>query len=175
VNVHFSHRQRGVSLIEVMMGTAILLVGFVGMIQAVTIGSESLDTARKQQIALQIAATEIEKLRASAWNTIASLPGSGTISINNAGTVSGDATSFFLANRTTVATDDYTELTTLARGFTCSFTRTFLRPTGASAATATFIKVIYTVRWTTNTGRTQNHQVDAYFAKSGLHLSHQQS
>jgi Tfp pilus assembly protein PilV len=169
------HPQRGINLIEVMMGTTILAVGFVGMIQAVTIGAESLDTARKQQIAVQIAATEIEKLRGSSWSTITALPASGTLTINTTGTISGDATSFALTNYTAATSDDHTELTALAHGFTCSFTRTFLRPASATAATATFVKVIYTVRWTTNTGRTLTHQVDAYFGKSGLNLSYQQS
>ena len=158
-----------------MMGSALLLVGFVGMMQAVTISTESLDTARKQQIAVQLAEAEIEKLRGGAWSTIAGLPASGSITIDSTGAISGDAANFFLANHTTATTDDLTELTALAHGFTCSFTRSFLRPTSATAATATFVKVVYTIRWTTNTGRTQQHQVDAYFAKSGLHLSYQQS
>ena len=45
---------RGFSLIEVIMATTILLVGFVGLIQAVTIGTESLDTARKLQVANRV-------------------------------------------------------------------------------------------------------------------------
>lgn len=170
-----NHRQRGVSLVEVMMGTTLLLFGFIGMMQAVTIGSESLDTARKQQVALQIASAEIEKLRSASWSTIVALPASASISIDSAGVVTGDTASFFLANRTAATTDDYTELTTLAPGFTCSFTRTFLRPAGASATNATFVKVVYTVRWKTTTGHAQQHRVDAYFAKNGLQLSYQQS
>jgi Tfp pilus assembly protein PilV len=169
------HRQRGVSLIEVMMGSTLLLFGFLGLIQAITIGSESLDTARKQQIAIQLAAAEIEKLRGGDWSTITALPASATISISATGAISGDATRFALSNHTAATTDDQTDLTTLAHGFTCSFTRTFLRPTAATSANATFVKVVYTVQWTTNTGRTQKHLIDAYFTKSGLHLSYQQA
>ena len=170
-----NHPRRGISIIEVMMAATILLVGFIGLIQAVTICSESLDTARKQQIAIQVVATEIEKLRGSAWTSITSLPASGSISIDATGAVAGDVTSFALTNHTTTTDDDNTALCGLARGFTFSFTRSYLRPTGATAATATFLKVVYTVSWTTNTGRTQRHQIDGYFAKSGLHLSYQQS
>lgn len=158
-----------------MMGTTILLMGFVGMIQAITIGTESLDTARKQQVAIQLAALEIEKLRSSAWSTISGLPASASLAIDATGAVSGDSTSFFLTNHTASTDDDYTELTTLAKGFTCSFARTFLRPSSATASNATFMKVVYTIRWTTTTGRSQKYQVDAYFAKNGLHLSYQQS
>src|SRR5437879_582228 len=145
--------KRGFSIIEVMMAAAILLVGFVGMIQAITIGSESLDAARKQQVASQLVTAEIEKLRGGAWSVIANLPASGTITIDSSGAISGDATSFALANHTTDPSDDDTTLTALARGFTCSFTRTYLRPSGASAGTATFLKVVYTVSWVSNTGR----------------------
>ena len=103
------------------------------------------------------------------------LPATASISVNAAGVASGDALRFALTNHTTASTDDNTELCALARGFTCSFTRTYLRPSSASASTATYVKVVYTVTWTTNTNRVQRHQVDAYFAKSGLHLSYQQS
>jgi hypothetical protein len=166
---------RGANLVEVMMASAILMAGFVGVIQAVTISSESLDTARKQQVAQQMITAEIEKLRGGAWTTIASLPASATIAINSAGVASGDATSFFLTNYSAASADDNAEFCALARGFTCSLTRTYLRPTSASAATATFIKVTYTATWTTNTGHVQRHQMDAYLAKNGLHFSHQQS
>ena len=157
------------------MASAILMVGFIGLIQAVTISSESLDTARKQQVASQIVAAEIEKLRGSAWSTITSLPATGTLSIDSSGAVSGDTTCFVLTNYTADPSDDHTELCGLAHGFTCTFTRTFLRPSSATAATATYVKVTYTVSWLTNTGRVQRHSIDAYLAKSGLQLSYQQS
>lgn len=177
VGMHGQRRasQGGFSLIEVMMASSILLVGFIGMIQAITIGSESLDTARKQQVAAQLITAEIEKLRGSPWSTIKSLPATGAITVGSTGAISGDTTSFALTNRTTDSADDNTDLSALARGFSCSFTRTFLRPASATATNATFIKVVYTVSWTTNTGRVQTHSVDAFLAKSGLHLSYQQS
>lgn len=157
------------------MATTILLVGFIGLIQAITIGSGFLDTARKLEVANQIISTEIEKLRGGDWSTIANLPASATITINSSGVISGDATSFALASRTAATTDDNTDLCTMAKGFTCSVARTYLRPTSATSATATYLKLVYTVSWTSNTGRTQSHKLVAYFAKNGLHLSFQQS
>src|SRR5205823_5544485 len=124
-------------IVEVMMATTILLVGFIGMIQGLTIMSEALDTARKQPVAEQIVAAEIEKLRGKDWTTIANLPASGAIVIGPGGAISGDATSFALSNYTTTASDDNTTLGSLANGFTCSFTRTRLRPAAATATTVT--------------------------------------
>lgn len=157
------------------MGTTILLFGFVGLIQAVTIGSEYLDTARKLQVANQLVTAEIEKLRGGAWTTLANLPATATITVNTAGAISGNATSFALANRTDSQGDDNVALCTQARGFTCSFTRTYLRPSSASSTTATYLRLDYTVRWTSNTGRVVSHRASAYFGKNGLHLSFQQS
>lgn len=157
------------------MATTILLVGFVGFIQAVTIGSEALDTARKQQVANQIISAEIEKLRGGAWTRVANLPATATLTVSNTGVVSGDATSFALSNYTAVATDDNTALRDLARGFTCTLERSRLRPTGATATTVTFVKLVYTVTWKSNTGRSHQHRVETYLGMNGLHLSYQQS
>lgn len=167
--------QRGFNIIEVMMATAILMMGFLGLIRAVTICSESLHAARKQQVAVQIATAEIENLRGGSWSNITSLPVTGAITVDSSGLLSGDTICFALANHTVSQHDDNAELCALARGFTCAFTRTFLRPSSATAATATFIKVVYTVSWTTNTGRVQRYQTDAYLTKNGLHVSYQQS
>jgi Tfp pilus assembly protein PilV len=168
-------RSDGFSIIEVMMAAAILLVGFIGVIQALTIGTESVDTVRKQQVAGQLVAAEIEKLRGSAWTTIANLPETGTITIGAAGAITGDCTAFALSNRTTDAVDDNLALSRLASGLTCSFTRLRLRPTSATASNVTFVKVTYTVTWTSNTGRTHRHTTETFFSFNGLQLSYQQS
>jgi len=157
------------------MATSILLVGFVGVIQAVTIGSESLDTARKQQVANQIVAAEVEKLRSVAWSVVANLPQTATISVDSAGVVTGDTTRFALSNFSAAKDDDNTDLAALAHGFRCTLTRDYLRPTSATASTATYIKVTYTITWTGNTGHVQTHQVETFVGKNGLHLSYQQS
>jgi Tfp pilus assembly protein PilV len=168
-------RSDGFSIIEVMMAAAILLVGFIAVIQALTIGTESLDTVRKQQVAGQLVAAEIEKLRGSAWSIIAALPDSGTITIGAAGAITGDLAAFALSNRTTDTADDNLSLSRLASGFTCAFTRVRLRPTSATSSNVTFVKVTYTVTWTSNTGRTHRHTTETCFSQNGLQLSYQQS
>lgn len=55
------------------MASVILVVGFMGMIQAITLGSEMLATARRQTLASQILEHEIGKLRLAGWSTVSSL------------------------------------------------------------------------------------------------------
>ncbi len=157
------------------MAATILLVGIVGVIDGVTTMAESLDTARKDQVSVQVFATEIEKLRGKSWSTIANLPASATITIDRNGVISGDTGSFALSNYTAATGDDNTSLSQLAGGFTCTLTRTWLRPASATAATATFVKVAYRVNWTSNTGRAHSRTVETYLGRNGLHLSYQQS
>lgn len=157
------------------MAATILVVGFLGLIQAVTAGTEALDTARKQQIALQLIDTEIERLRSEPWSTLSGLPDSATLTIGMDGTITGDKTAFALANFTTTTADDDTTLSALAPGFTCSFVRARLRPAAATATTVTYLSVTYTVRWTSNTGRAYSRVETAYFGRNGLHLSHRRT
>ncbi len=157
------------------MAATILGVGFIGVIEGVTIGSEVLDTARKQQVASQIVTGEIERLRAGAWSAIANLPATAAITIGPTGAITGDQTCFALSNYTTAASDDNTALDQLAKGFTCSFVRTRIRPVSATASSVTFIKIVYTVNWTSNTGRARSRTIETYLGKNGLHLSYQRS
>lgn len=163
------------TLIEVMMASVILVVGFIGLIQAITIGSEALDTARKQQVATQIMDAEIERLRSGPWSTIADLAAGGSLTISSTGAISGDTTRFALTNYTATNTDDNLPLAALARGFTCSFARTRLRPTSATSATVTYLRIDYTVSWVSNTGRAYSRSTPAFFGQNGLHLSYQKS
>ena len=59
----------GFTLVEVALAATILLVGFAGMAAALMIGSEMLDTARKQTIAAQIMQGEIAITCAEDWTT----------------------------------------------------------------------------------------------------------
>jgi amino acid transporter len=157
------------------MGATILVVGFIGIIQAISLGSEARDTARKQQVAIQIIDAEIERLRSGPWSTLSSLAASGTIQVAMNGAVSGDTTRFALTNYTAATTDDNSPLAALAPGFTCNYARTWLRPTAATASTVTFISVTYTLTWTSNTGRTHRRSERAFFSRNGLHLSYQKA
>jgi len=62
--------QAGFTLIEVGMAALILVVGFIGMIQAMKISSGMMDHARRQTVAAQILTHEIEQLRLENWATI---------------------------------------------------------------------------------------------------------
>lgn len=167
--------RRGFSLIEVIMAMAVLALGFLGTIRTISLCSEALDNARKNQVAQQIVAGEIEKLRGGAWSTLANLPASASISISANGVVSGDVTAFALTNHTADTSDDDTTLCARSRSFTCSFARSFLRPASASTATVTYLKLVYTISWKSNTGRAQSYSAGTYLGKDGLHLSYQQS
>lgn len=167
--------RQGFSLVEVIMAMAVLALGFLGIIRTVTLGAEALDNARKNQVAQEIVAGEIEKLRGGAWSTIANLPAAATISISANGVASGDVTQFAVTNHTADTADDDTNLCARARGFTCSFARTFLRPAAASTATVTYLQLVYTISWKSNTGRAQSYSTGTYLGKDGLHLSYQQS
>ncbi|MDB6126226.1 MAG: hypothetical protein JWM35_122 [Verrucomicrobia bacterium] len=173
-NVH-TGSNRAYTIVEVLMATAILGIGFIGLIQGMTIGSEELDTSRKQQIATQIVSAEIERLRGGSWTTVANLPGTASITINNSGAISGDQSSFALSNYTSGSGDDNVALSSSAKGFTCSFVETRLRPALATAATATYVKVVYTVSWKSNTGRVYSRNTEVYVGKNGLQLSYQKS
>lgn len=157
------------------MAATIVMVGIVGMVKAVAIGTEALDTTRKQQVATQLVTAEIEQLRNGAWSVISSLPTTGNISIGTGGSVTGDVTQFALTNRTATTADDNTALGAQARGFQCSFTCTRLRPNSATASTVTFVRVVYTVSWTSSSGRAHRRTTEAFFGRNGLHLSQQQA
>lgn len=157
------------------MALAIVVVGLVGMMQAVTLGTGMLDVSARQQVAARLVESELERLRNGPWATVANLPSAAAISIGPTGAITGDTTSFALSNHTAGTADDDLELSGLARGFTCAFTTTRMRPTGATAATVTFIKIAYTVTWTGYNGRTHTRRTEAFLGANGLHLSYQQT
>lgn len=160
------------------MATAILLVGFIGLMQAVTIGSESLDAARRTQVAHQVVAAELEKLRGGAWSVIANLPPSASLTVSSTSTLSGDLTCFALSGFTDITTaDDNVTLASLAKGLKVELAREYLRPSGATAATATFVKLTYTVTWQSTAGgrRLHTYIAESFLGANGLHLSYQQS
>jgi hypothetical protein len=56
------------------MASVILVAGMASMISAITVGTEMLATSRRQTIAAQLVANELEKLRLESWSTIYALP-----------------------------------------------------------------------------------------------------
>ncbi len=67
-------RQSGFTLIEVAMASLILVVAFIGLIEAVGTSSNMMDSARRQTLAAQIISHEIEQLRFQNWTAISALP-----------------------------------------------------------------------------------------------------
>ncbi len=135
------------------MASVILVVGFMGMIQAITIGSEMLATARRQTLASQILEHEIGKLRLTAWSSLPTV-GTATTSVdshfNDAITSCGLTASSITLSRTTAdVTTDLKEIS-----FTITWTVT---PSSAAAS------------------RTYTRRVTAFFGKYGLNNTIQRS
>jgi Tfp pilus assembly protein PilV len=65
--------QAGFTLIEVGMASLILVVGFIGMIRAMTFTAGLMDHARRQTVAAQILTHEIEQLRLRSWVEVSAL------------------------------------------------------------------------------------------------------
>jgi hypothetical protein len=68
------NRLSGFTLVDVMMASIILVVAFVGMIEAVGLSSTMMNNARRQTMAAQIIGHEMELLRLQSWNAINALP-----------------------------------------------------------------------------------------------------
>ncbi len=56
------------------MAALVLIVGFIGLIEAVTVTTNSMEHARRQTLATQILNHEIEELYLSSWANITALP-----------------------------------------------------------------------------------------------------
>ena len=163
----------GFTLVEVMMAAIILTVGFMGLIQAVTICSGMMDQARRETLAAQILDHEIESLRLLPWddpsstNDIVGLPGGST----------------------TVAIDSQFQSTIATSGATFSLTRSvsFIDPsTNANSVSDTGLReATFTLTWVVKTSRhdgsgglvtfTYTRINSAYFGKYGLNLTYQRS
>jgi hypothetical protein len=187
-----------------MMGATILVVGLMGLIQAVTIGSEMLATARRQTLAAQILAQEIEQLRFVSWSTISGYAaGPTTLTINsrfrqawNASTAYavGDVvassnvwyrcttahtnqavTNASYWSRATTAQFGVMSDTNVAQGATYALTRTVANVTGATNLKEITLTLTWTVQPSGITSRTYTRKKSAYFGKYGLNLTFQRS
>ena len=152
-------RNRGFTIVEVMMAATILVVGFIGMIEAMTLGSSMMDTARRQTLATQIINHEIERLRFSDWTTVSGLPTAST----------------------TITIDDQFTAAIAASGANYTLARTVTSPDPAT----NLREVNFVVTWVVTTSRrtaggsplsfTYTRSNSAYFGKNGLNLSYQRS
>ena len=186
------------------MASLILVVGFIGMIEAVGIGSNMMDNARRQTLAAQILAHEIEQLRFQSWTAINALPTSTTTlgATYNASTTYyvGDTATYNGAwyrctqagsGNTPSAGSSYWKVDTptyanslsssgVALGATYILTRS-----AADLVTGNLREVTFTVTWVVTTSRlnsdgtlfslTYTRISSAYYGQYGLNLTYQRS
>ena len=157
----------GFTLVEVMMASLILVVGFIGLIEAVALASNTMDHARRQTLATQIINHEIEKLRFSSWTTISALPTASTaitidsqfdqarLALGDDG--SGTAVTRFTLARTVTTSDPVTNIREV------NFTVTWVVKTSRLNSDGTQLTFTYT------------RANSAWFGKYGLNLSYQNS
>jgi Tfp pilus assembly protein PilV len=157
----------GFTIVEVMMAALILTVGFIGMIEAVTISSSTMDHARRQTLASQIITHEIEELYLSSWTTL-----SGLTTASTAITIDSQF------DQARLALGDDKSGTARVR---FSMTRTLT----SSDPVTNIREVNFTVTWVVTTSRrdsagnpltfTYTRANSAWYGKNGLHLSYQNS
>lgn len=148
-------RRFGFTLIEVALGATILAVGFVGMIDALALGSQMLDTAHSQTIAGQIMQGEMEYWRMQLWSTVTSAGSSGLNSHDAA----------VLANYPEFASTNLAALT----GERFTFARTV---TAVPDRSDLILQVTMTVTWTGITGKTHSRSMSSYLGRYGLDVSY---
>jgi prepilin-type N-terminal cleavage/methylation domain-containing protein len=160
------YRQSGFTIVEVMMASVILVVGLIGMIQGITIGSEMMATARRQTIAAQILDHEIGKLRLKNWTYISGLASaaaatytSDQASLNTAIAASG--VTFNLASTVTTVTTDLREVT-----FTVTWTKSGTTTAATTATGSWFDQLSFAAP--SPIARTYTRKSTAYFGKYGL-------
>ena len=165
------------------MASVILVVGFLGMIQAVTLGSEMLATARRQTIAGQILDHEIGKLRLLPWDVTTAAPNELCINDLPASLASTAYTSDLAALNTAFAASgvtfqlarDVTDLTTDLREVT--FTVTWTKggtTTAANTASGSWLEKL-SFSGSAPIQRTYTRKSTAWFGKYGLNLNVQRS
>ncbi len=175
-----------------------------GLIQAVTIGSEMLATARRQTLAAQILDQEIENLRFETWSTISAYAaGPTTITIDSrfrqawnssttyaVGDVASSSNVWYTCtaahtnksvtnasywSRSTGAEVGIMSDTDYAQGVKYVLTRSVTNVTGAT----NLREVTFTLTWTATpsglNARTYTRKKSAYFGKYGLNLTLQRS
>lgn len=163
------------------MAATILVVGFMGMIQAITLGSEMMATARRQTLAAQILEHEIGKLRLTNW---AGLPAAGTYTYPTpdsdgqfAGAIAacGLNTSNITLSRTTTNLDPDGDGTTELKEVV--FTLTWAKSgsnTAADTPSGNWLDQLAFSRPSV-IARTYTRKSVAYFGKYGLSLNIQRS
>ena len=172
----------GFTIVEVMMASVILVVGFIGMISAITVGSEMLATARRQNLAVQIINHELEKLRYVSFATIDAYA-AGPTSLTIDTQFSNSITACGLTTDNSNAANPYIKLersmSEVVTGGMCqvTFTVTWQKSgttTAATAATGSWLDILSFKR-SAPIQRTYVRKGVGFFGKYGLNLSLQRS
>jgi Tfp pilus assembly protein PilV len=174
--------QSAFTIVEVMMAAVILVVGFIGMISAVTVGSEMLATARRQNLAAQIINHELEKLRYVDFATIdAYAAGPTTLTIDTQ--FSNDITACGLTTDNSNLANPYIKLersmSGVVTGGLCqvTFTVTWQKSgttAAANTATGSWLENL-SFRGSAPVQRTYVRKGVGFFGKYGLNLNVQRS
>jgi hypothetical protein len=159
------HRSAGFTLIEVALAATILLVGFAGMVEALAVGTEMLDTARKQTIAAQIIQGEIEYLRFQDWDgMLKDLASQSQTALNTSLDNPHHNPPFNHLKGTSLANIPYR---TLTYGWSVTNVRT------DGGGNPVLRKVTITVTWNSVTGKAHSRSASVYLGKYGLNVSYQ--
>ena len=78
-----STSEGGFTLVEVLLAAVVMLAGIVGMMQAITSGTEMLDVSRKQTEVTQIIHGKIEEIRVKDWTQLSAFPTPETVAVGN--------------------------------------------------------------------------------------------
>ena len=142
-------RQRGFTMVEVMMAAIVMALGITTCITTLQYGMRAIDTARNMTLAAQIMQSEMEILRLQNWSQISALPASATLD---------SATSITSGTSTTL---DST-LTAIAARFTCT------RAVADIAGRSNIKLITLTVVWNGVDGRPHSLTYQTRYAKDGL-------
>lgn len=153
------------------MASVILVVGFMGMIQAITLGSEMMATARRQTLANEMIKNEVEKLRLTNWESFPASGDTGTTAIDSqfdsmiaaCGLTSSDI------SLTWTATDVTTDLREVSYTFTWTKSGT---TTAATTPTGTWLNQLAFYR-PDSIQRVYTRKTSAYFGRYGLSINSQ--
>lgn len=141
------------------MASTILVVGFMGMIQALVVGAEMMATARRQTLASQIMIHEMEKLRLVPWTN-------GSTGIND------------LASASTTLTIDSSFTPAInASGATWTLTRSCAYVSNTNSLVR---EITFTVTWSAKrsgfkNAKTYTRMMSNYYGQNGLNLSYERS
>jgi type II secretory pathway pseudopilin PulG len=142
------------TLVEVMVAAAVMVLGLVGMIQAVVSGSEMLDVARKQTVAMQIIHGQIDNIRLSNWTTVSALA-DYEAAVDATDQSTNIAKGFVFGSN----------LPTVGKGFKCA--------RAITAPKTNLVQVTFTVKWTGKSGRSYARTGSTYVSKNGLYVTYQ--